>query len=113
MENLQNEQTEQQTDLNLGGITEETTMPNILDDAEWCFQFGDEEPVIFAWSNENDTEAVFNLTIPAIEGTAASFKCPTTGKTFNIMVRPMTEETRAARSSMTTSSPESENPAQG
>ena len=96
MENLQNEQMDQQNQMGSEEMAQQIAS-QILPDAEWCFQFGEEEPVVFAWSNEDDTEAVFNLTIPAIQGTAASFKCPNTGKTFNIMVRPMSEETKAAR----------------
>ena len=97
MENLTNNQEQpmpQQEEMN--------TQPeaNLLPEAEWCFQFDNEEPVIFAWSNENDPEAVFNLTIPAIEGTAASFKCPNTGKMFTLMVRPISPETVNARKAM-------------
>ena len=100
MENLTNDQNQEMTVPQSEETFTAQQEPNLLPDAEWCFQFDNEEPVIFAWSNENDPEAVFNLTIPAVEGTAASFKCPTTGRSFTLMVRPISEETVNARKAM-------------
>jgi len=71
-----------------------------LGQAEWCFQFDDGEPVIFAWSREEGDVGDFVLNVPAIAGTAATFKCPSTGKTFSIVVREMSEETKADRDRM-------------
>jgi hypothetical protein len=71
-----------------------------LGQAEWCFQFDNGEPVIFAWSREEGDVGDFVLNVPAIAGTAATFKCPSTGKTFSIVVREMSEETKADRDKM-------------
>ena len=71
-----------------------------LTQAEWCFQFDGEEPIIFAWSKEEGDVGDFVLNIPAIEGTAATFKCPRTSKSFSILVREMSEETKADRDKM-------------
>jgi hypothetical protein len=71
-----------------------------LGQAEWCFQFDDGEPVIFAWSREEGDVGDFVLNVPAIAGTAATFKCPSTGKTFSIVVREMSEETKVDRDKM-------------
>jgi len=78
-------------------INQEATQPVTISQAEWCFQFDDNDPVIFAWSKENEEAGDFTLTIPPIAGTAATFKCPNTGKTFSLIVRPMSEETRKNR----------------
>lgn len=95
MENLENQEMENTESVN-------RVNQNVLADAEWCFQFDGEEPIIFAWSNKDEENPVFNLTVPAIEGTAATFKCPNTGKTFSILVRPISQETIQARESYAT-----------
>jgi hypothetical protein len=78
-------------------VSQELNQPVTIDQAEWCFQFDGDSPVIFAWSKENEEAGDFNLTIPPVAGTAATFKCPNTGKTFSLLVRPMSEETRRNR----------------
>jgi hypothetical protein len=44
MENLENQEMENTESVN-------QVNQNVLADAEWCFQFDGEEPIIFAWSN--------------------------------------------------------------
>jgi len=83
----------QENELN-NGVNQATER---LTQAEWCFQFDNEEPIIFAWSREEGDVGDFVLNIPAIAGTAATFKCPRTGKNFSLLVREMSEETMADR----------------
>jgi hypothetical protein len=79
---------------------EELLQEKMLDQAEWCFQFDENDPVVFAWSTKESEPGDFSFLIPAVEGTAAVFKCPLTGKTFKIMVRPMSPETKHRRDSV-------------
>ena len=79
---------------------EEILGEKILDQAEWCFQFDENDPTVFAWSTKDSEPGDFSILIPAVDGTAATFRCPETGKTFKITVRPMSESTRQRRDSV-------------
>ena len=83
---------------------EEILKENILEQAEWCFQFDENDPTVVAWSTKDSDPGDFSILIPAVEGTAAVFKCPETGKTFKILVRPMSELTKKRRDSVDLSS---------
>jgi hypothetical protein len=64
-------------------------------DAEWCFQFFNNEPITFAWSNEGEEAAPLVLQIQPQEGEGLNFQ--QNGMTFRIFPRPITEETKQAR----------------
>lgn len=66
--------------------------PTYFKDAEWCFQFFDNEPVVFAWSADDITEPtplVIQLQSHDKEGVSFVQK----GMTFRIFPRPITLET--------------------
>jgi hypothetical protein len=76
---------------------EETTKPTPtpIKDAEWCFQFFNNEPIIFAWSNEGEEPAPMVLQIQPQESEGLNFQ--QNGMTFRIFPRPITEETKKLR----------------
>jgi len=78
--------------------TEETSIigeenkPTYFKDAEWCFQFFDNEPVVFAWSAkdvEEPTPLIISLQSHDREGLTFAQR----GMTFKIFPRPITLET--------------------
>lgn len=64
-------------------------------DAEWCFQFFNNEPIVFAYSNENEVAAPLTLQIESIEGQGLNFQ--QNGMVFRIFPRPISEETKLER----------------
>ena len=64
-------------------------------DTEWCFQFFDNEPVIFGWQDEGAVPTPINFKIEPVEGEALIFK--QSGMQFKIFPRPITEETKKER----------------
>ena len=81
----------QQQDAGNIGVPE----PTPIADAEWCFQFFNNEPITFAWSNEEEGPAPLVLQIQPEEGEGLNFQ--QNGMTFRIFPRPITEETKKAR----------------
>ena len=82
---------EEPTMLEPQGSVEIVNKPLIVD-AEWCFQFFDNEPVVFAWSAEDITEPtplVIQLQSHDQEGLTFAQK----GMSFKIFPRPITLET--------------------
>jgi hypothetical protein len=73
----------------------ELKSPNPIEDAEWCFQFFNNEPIVFAYSNEGEKSAPLTLTIESIEGQGLTFQ--QNGMTFRLFPRPITEETKLER----------------
>ncbi len=62
--------------------------------AEWCFQFFDNEPVVFAWSEEDEpTDLV--LKISATNNSNIIFDDK--GMKFKLFARPISEETKNLR----------------
>jgi hypothetical protein len=64
-------------------------------DAEWCFQFFNNEPIIFAWSTEEAQGAPLAINIESVEGQGISFT--QNGMNFRIFPRPISEETKLER----------------
>ena len=62
---------------------------------EWVFQFGDEEPVVFAWENSQDQDSdKTGLTLHLKGNSKSSLEFrDRNGKTFKIFAREMTEPT--------------------
>lgn len=69
-----------------------------LKDAEWCFQFDEDDAQIFAWTDENmeNENPKIELSIENIEGANITFTHKN-GKTFKIFVREITEEGKQMR----------------
>jgi len=91
-------QNEQQNDFQLveepkGTIRMEE--PKMIPDAEWCFQFFDNEPIVFAYSKNEGQSS--NLTIelrPVVEDTLVFQQ---NGMSFKIFSREMSEESKQLR----------------
>lgn len=64
-------------------------------DAEWSFQFFNNEPITFAWSNEGEESAPLVLQIQPEEGEGLNFQ--QNGMIFRIFPKPITEETKKIR----------------
>ena len=64
-------------------------------DAEWCFQFFNNEPIVFAWSNEGEESAPMILQIQPETGEGLNFQ--QNGMVFKIFPRPISEETKKER----------------
>ncbi len=66
-----------------------------IKDAEWCFQFFNNEPVVFGYQNEGSESLPLTLQILAKEGESLNFK--QNGMEFKIFPRPISEETKLER----------------
>ena len=67
--------------------------PNKYEECEWCFQFDDNQPQVFAWTDENmgDDEPQVQFTISNNEHSNITFTHKD-GNVFKIFAREMTEE---------------------
>ena len=76
---------------------EEVNIPEAqpITDTEWCFQFFNNEPIVFAFSNEGETTAPLVLQIEPKEGEGLNFQ--QNGMIFRIFPRPISEETKKER----------------
>ena len=81
----------QQQDAGSIGVPE----ANPIADAEWCFQFFNNEPVVFAFSNEGETATPLQMKIEPVEGQGLNFQQD--GMIFKIFPRPISEETKLER----------------
>ena len=71
------------------------------EDCEWCFQFDEDEPQIFAWTGDGvkyDEDPTVNLTISNTENSNIQFKHKN-GKTFKLFARELSEEGKVLRDS--------------
>ncbi len=66
-----------------------------IQDAEWCFQFFNNEPVVFAWQNEGEEPQPLILKVQPTEGEGITFR--QNGMSFTIFPRPISEETKKQR----------------
>jgi len=66
-----------------------------IQDAEWCFQFFNNEPTVFAWSNEGEEPVPLTIQLDPIAGEGLNFQ--QSGMTFKIFPRPISEETKQQR----------------
>jgi hypothetical protein len=67
-----------------------------IKDAEWCFQFFDNEPVVFAWSAESvDEPTPLIMQLQPVSNENLVFK--QNGMEFKIFPRYITEETKKLR----------------
>ncbi len=70
------------------------------EECEWCFQFDEDEPQIFAWTDSNlpsdeNPKVVFSIT--NVENSYITFQNSKTGKLFKLFARELTEEGRELR----------------
>ncbi|CAB4143284.1 hypothetical protein UFOVP449_149 [uncultured Caudovirales phage] len=66
-----------------------------IQQAEWCFQFFDNEPVVFAYSkSENESSNLVIELRPTVDDTLTFAQ---NGMVFKIFPREMTEETKKLR----------------
>ena len=66
-----------------------------IEDAEWCFQFFNNEPVVFAWQEEGVEPSPLVLQIQPKENDGLNFQ--QNGMIFRIFPRPISEETKQQR----------------
>jgi hypothetical protein len=71
------------------------TEPHPIADVEWCFQFFNNEPIVFAWGDENSEPSPLTLSIQPIEGQGLNFQ--QNGMEFTIFPRPISEESKLER----------------
>jgi hypothetical protein len=64
-------------------------------DAEWCFQFFNNDPIVFGWQDEGGVPSPITFKIEPVEGEALIFK--QNGMEFKIFPRPIGEETKKER----------------
>jgi hypothetical protein len=71
--------------------------PKKYEQCEWCFQFDDDEPKVFAWTSEDmtDEEPTVTFTIGNTEGAYVSFSKD--GKTFKLFAREITDTGKELR----------------
>jgi hypothetical protein len=70
------------------------------EECEWCFQFDDDEPQIFAWTdnelnNNEDPKVIFTIT--NVENSYITFQNATSGKLFKLFARELTDDGRIMR----------------
>jgi hypothetical protein len=82
---------------------EEVNIPEAqpIKDAEWCFQFFNNEPIVFAWSNEGEEPAPLVLQLQPVENEGLNFQ--QNGMSFRIFPRPISEETKKERENVSKS----------
>jgi hypothetical protein len=66
-------------------------------DAEWVFQFDDEAPVVFAWSDDSGEPGEITITLKPNEKSRITFTNINGTKVMSMFSRPITEETKKAR----------------
>ena len=73
----------------------EIETPKVIEDVEWCFQFFNNQPEVFAFSNEGEPAGNLSIELKPWEGEGLSFNH--NGMAFRIFPRPISEETKIAR----------------
>jgi hypothetical protein len=90
IENEQIEETIQELVKPIGEI--KLSEPKKMEQCEWCFQFDDDEPKVFAWTNEDmkDEDPTVTFTIGNTDGAYVSFTKD--DKKFKLFARELSEE---------------------
>ncbi len=70
------------------------------EECEWCFQFDEDEPQVFAWTddesdNNEDPKVIFTIT--NVENSFITFQNGKSGKLFKLFARELTEEGKSLR----------------
>jgi hypothetical protein len=84
----------------LQSIGDITLSQKKYEECEWCFQFDEDEPQVFAWTDDElnkseDPKVIFTIT--NVENSYITFQNGTTGKLFRLFARELSEEGRALR----------------
>ena len=92
-------QEEQRDFLLEGQIPDEATELKILGieefkQAEWVFQFDEDEPVVIAWSNDESEAGELSFVLKANSGSNIVFQSPNGDKTLRLFSREMSDSTR-------------------
>lgn len=66
-----------------------------IQQAEWCFQFFDNEPVVFGWTKDEDKSSNLVIELRPLEEDTLTFQ--QNGMMFKIFPREMSEESKLAR----------------
>ena len=72
-----------------------------LKDCEWCFQFEEDEPQIFAWTNDGDLDENPTVTFTITNSEDSYITFSKNGKVFKLFARPLSDEGRAMREQAT------------
>ena len=70
------------------------------EECEWCFQFDEDEPQVFAWTDDElnrDEDPKVIFTITNVKDSYITFQNGKTGKIFKIFARELTNEGRDMR----------------
>jgi hypothetical protein len=81
----------------LKGQSTKIAGPENFKDAEWVFQFDDEKPVVFAWSDSSEEPGDITITLKPNEKSRITFTNVNGTKIMSLYSRPITEETIKAR----------------
>ena len=65
-----------------------------FDQAEWCFQFDDDEPVVIAWSNDANEAGELTFMLKANSESRIAFQSNDGEKTLRIFARSMSAQKR-------------------
>jgi|688.fasta_scaffold842392_2 hypothetical protein len=70
------------------------------EDCEWCFQFDEDKPQVFAWTDDQlnkqeDPKVIFTIT--NVENSYITFTNGESGKCFKIFARELSDEGRVMR----------------
>ena len=70
------------------------------EEGEWCFQFDEDEPQVFAWTDDElnkseDPKVIFTIT--NVENSYITFQNGKTGKLFRLFARELSEEGKELR----------------
>ena len=70
------------------------------EECEWCFQFDEDEPQVFAWTDDDlnkseDPKVIFTIT--NVENSYITFQNGKSGKLFKLFARELSEEGRELR----------------
>jgi hypothetical protein len=95
-----NETTIQLQSETLPSIGNITLSQKKYEECEWCFQFDEDDPQVFAWTddelNKNEDPKVI-FTITNVENSYITFQNGTTGKLFRLFARELSEEGKELR----------------
>ena len=66
-------------------------------EAEWVFQFDNEEPIVFAWSDDSQEPGEVTITLKPNSNSSIAFASASGEKLFRMYSRPITEQTKLMR----------------
>ena len=77
-----------------------TLSQKTYEECEWCFQFDEDEPQVFAWTDDDlnkseDPKVIFTIT--NVENSYITFQNGKSGKLFKLFARELSEEGRGLR----------------